>query len=117
MELLHTLGRCPYGPDETWNVTWPATNASNIARQKCPGGSESQGITYIISYVSESSYHILLIIHRERLLLFHIFTFIPKKDSQLPTFTSFHSSQVKKLPKIFHSYKVIHEKCQSFYHE
>ena len=26
-----------------WNITWPATNVSTFARQKCPGGSEAQG--------------------------------------------------------------------------
>ena len=38
-----TLGGCPFGQDEIWNITWPATNASTTARQKCPGSSESQG--------------------------------------------------------------------------
>ena len=55
IELLHTLGGCPYGQDEMWNITWPATNASTSARQKCPGSSESQGITCTINYVSKSA--------------------------------------------------------------
>ena len=38
-----SLGQCPFGPDEVWNITWPATNASTTARQKCPGGSEAEG--------------------------------------------------------------------------
>ena len=38
------LGGCPYGPDEMWNITWPATDASTTVRQKCPGGSEAQGV-------------------------------------------------------------------------
>ena len=37
------LGGCPFGQDEMWNITWPATNASTTARQKCPGSSEAQG--------------------------------------------------------------------------
>ena len=41
--LHHTLGGCPYGQDDVWNVTWPATNASTTARQKCPGSSEAEG--------------------------------------------------------------------------
>ena len=39
----HTLGGCPLGEDEMWNITWPATNASTTARQKCPGSSEAEG--------------------------------------------------------------------------
>ena len=39
----HTLGGCPSEQDEVWYITWPATNASTTARQKCPGSSESQG--------------------------------------------------------------------------
>ena len=39
----HILGGCPLGEDEMWNVTWPATNASTTARQKCPGSSEAEG--------------------------------------------------------------------------
>ena len=39
----HILGGCPFGEDEMWNVTWPATNASTTARQKCPGSSEAEG--------------------------------------------------------------------------
>ena len=57
IELSHILGGCPYGRDEMWNITWPATSASTTARQKCPGGSESQGITCTISYVVQSSEH------------------------------------------------------------
>ena len=40
---VYTLGGCPFGQDEMWNITWPATNASTIARQKCPGSSEAEG--------------------------------------------------------------------------
>ena len=40
---VYTLGGCPFGQDEIWNITWPATNASTIARQKCPGSSEAEG--------------------------------------------------------------------------
>ena len=39
----YTLGGCPYGRDDVWNVTWPATNASTTAKQKCPGSSEAEG--------------------------------------------------------------------------
>ena len=42
---VYSLGGCPFGRDEVWNITWPATNASGIARQKCPGGSEAEGKT------------------------------------------------------------------------
>ena len=59
IELLHTLGGCPYGQDEMWNITWPATDAFTTARQKCPGSSEAQGITCTISYVIKSIYLIL----------------------------------------------------------
>ena len=45
----HTLGGCPFGSDDMWNITWPATDASTTARQKCPGGSEAQG-TYNMYY-------------------------------------------------------------------
>ena len=44
----HTLGGCPFGQDEMWNITWPATNASTTARQKCPGNSESQGTNELV---------------------------------------------------------------------
>ena len=57
---------------------------------------------------------ILLIIQGEKVLLFHIFTFIPKKLSWLPVFTSFHSIHVQKLAKKFHGCEVIHEKCEAF---
>ena len=43
---VHLLGGCPFGQDEVWNITWPATNVSTIARQKCPGGSEAEGKLY-----------------------------------------------------------------------
>ena len=43
-------------------------------------------------------YRILLIIHGEKLLLYHIFTFIPK-NIQLPAFTSFHSIDMQKFAK------------------
>ena len=55
-EMLHTLGGCLYGQDEMWDITWPATSASTTARQKCPGSSESQGISCTISYVSKCTY-------------------------------------------------------------
>ena len=37
------VGTCPFENDEIWNITWPATNASSRATQKCPGGSEATG--------------------------------------------------------------------------
>ena len=47
-----TLGGCPFGQDEVWNITWPATNASTTARQKCPGSSEAKGknVLFVIPY-------------------------------------------------------------------
>jgi len=30
--------------DVTWNISWPATNISEVAQQKCPGGSEAEGM-------------------------------------------------------------------------
>ena len=60
------------------------------------------------------AYCILLIIRGEKVLLFHVFTFIPKKLSWLPVFTSFHSIHVQKLAKKFHGCEVIHEKCETF---
>ena len=46
-----------------------------------------------------SRYSILLTIRGEGVLLFHIFTFIPEKPSQLPAFTNFHNIHVQNLPK------------------
>ena len=43
---VYSLGGCPFGQDEVWNITWPATDASTIARQKCPGSSEAEGTKY-----------------------------------------------------------------------
>ena len=60
------------------------------------------------------AYCILLIIRGEKVLLFHIFTFIPKKLSWLPVFTSFHSIHMQKLAKKFHGCEVIHEKYETF---
>ena len=34
---------CRFGKDETWSITWPATNIGGTAIQKCPGGSEVKG--------------------------------------------------------------------------
>ena len=34
---------CELEQDETWNVTWPATQLNGVATQKCPGGSEATG--------------------------------------------------------------------------
>jgi len=34
---------CPMEQDETWNITWPTTNVSQVAIQKCRGGSEVEG--------------------------------------------------------------------------
>ena len=42
---VYSIGGCPFGQDEVWNITWPATNSSTIARQKCPGSSEAEGKT------------------------------------------------------------------------
>lgn len=36
--------RCPFEQDLTWNITWPATDVSSVAIQKCPGGSEAEGV-------------------------------------------------------------------------
>ena len=44
--LYYTLGGCPFKPDEVRNITWPATNTSTTARQKCPGNGEAES-TYI----------------------------------------------------------------------
>ena len=35
---------CRYENDEVWNITWPITNTSSKAKQKCPGSSESTGM-------------------------------------------------------------------------
>ena len=47
--------RCPFEQDATWNITWPASEVNVVATQKCPGGSEAEGmyvkyclITYLI---------------------------------------------------------------------
>jgi len=34
---------CRMEQDSTWNITWPATNVSDTAIQKCPGGGEAAG--------------------------------------------------------------------------
>ena len=34
---------CLMERDMTWNITWPTTNISQVAIQKCPGGSEAIG--------------------------------------------------------------------------
>ena len=34
-----------------WSITWPATNASTTARQKCPGSSEAEGRNVPCTYV------------------------------------------------------------------
>ena len=44
------LGGCPLGEDEMWNITWPATNASTTAKQKCPGSSEAEGKNVVTMY-------------------------------------------------------------------
>ena len=66
---------------------------------------------YVISVVPllhpyMSSYHILLIICGKKVLLFHIFTFIPLR---LPAFTNF----AKFAQKIYNQ-KVIHNKREKF---
>ena len=67
--------------------------------------SQALQIVYNVAIIFISSviilYCILLIIDGEKLLLFHIFTFIPKKRLQLPAFTSFHSINVQKFAKTF----------------
>ena len=30
--------------DSVWNITWPPTEVSKVATQKCPGGSEVTGM-------------------------------------------------------------------------
>ncbi|XP_065911152.1 adhesion G protein-coupled receptor L4-like [Dysidea avara] len=35
---------CTMERDTTWNITWPATDVGIIAIQKCPGGSEADGL-------------------------------------------------------------------------
>ena len=55
-------------------------------------------------------FHILLIICGEKLSLFHA---IPKKRSQLPAFTSFHSIHVQK----FTNCEVICKNIKVFYHK
>ena len=49
----YKLGGCPFGPDEVWNITWPATNTSTTAVQKCPGSSEVEG-----TYIDKCSYRV-----------------------------------------------------------
>jgi len=34
---------CLFEQDDTWNITWPTTNISEVAVQKCAGGSEAEG--------------------------------------------------------------------------
>ena len=35
---------CLLERDDTWNITWPTTSISQVAIQKCPGGSEAEGM-------------------------------------------------------------------------
>ena len=35
---------CSYEQDDTWNISWPGTKVSEVSIQKCPGGSEAEGI-------------------------------------------------------------------------
>ncbi|XP_065911114.1 adhesion G protein-coupled receptor L3-like [Dysidea avara] len=35
---------CQFEQDDTWNITWPAIGVDETAIQKCPGGSEAQGL-------------------------------------------------------------------------
>ena len=44
LAIYYIIGGCPFEQDEVWNITWPATDASTIAQQKCPGNSEAEGI-------------------------------------------------------------------------
>ena len=53
----YSLGGCPFGPDEVWNIIWPATSASRVAIQKCPGLIEAEGS------------------HREGSLAIYVFTY------------------------------------------
>ena len=46
-----------------------------------------------------SVYHILLIIRGEKVMLFHVFTFIPEKTFAVTTFMSFHSIYMHTLAK------------------
>ena len=43
ISILEFMG-CLSEQDITWNITWPTTDISQVARQKCPGGSEAAGI-------------------------------------------------------------------------
>ena len=67
------LGGCPFGPDEVWNITWPATNASTIARQKCPGSSEAQGKTVSYRVIGYFSFYIVFFLVTAN----HSLSFIP----------------------------------------
>ena len=53
----------------------------------------------------------------KKVLLFPVFTFIPKKPLQLPAFISFHSIHLHIFVKNFHGCKVIHEKREIFHHK
>jgi len=35
---------CPLEQDVIWNISWPATNVNEERWQKCPGGSEAEGM-------------------------------------------------------------------------
>ncbi|XP_065903440.1 uncharacterized protein [Dysidea avara] len=35
---------CKQEQDNLWNIIWPATSINGVARQKCPGGSEAEGL-------------------------------------------------------------------------
>ena len=76
-----------------------------------------QILYHVASYNCHLYYHVLLIIRSEKLLLFHVFTFIPEKRSRLPAFTSFHSIYMQNLPKYFCSCEVIHKNVKVFHHE
>ena len=54
-------------------------------------------------------YRILLFIHCGKLLLLHVFTFIPRNTFAI---TKFYSIRMQKFAKNLHSCKTIHEKCE-----
>jgi len=35
---------CQPEVDKLWSIRWPPTNISKVATQKCPGGSEAEGM-------------------------------------------------------------------------
>ena len=72
------------------------------------------GILTLLYTTTAYYYTVYCLLFLVKNLLFHVFIFIPDNRSQLPALQGFIVFTYKKLPKNFHSYKVICKKYGSF---